>query len=162
MHGGCRIQDPAGLPLRSVPFMSWSFRQLLAPLAALLLVVSACGDDDPVPNNPVCGNGALESGERCDDGNRTNGDGCENTCQPTPDAGVPDSGVPDAGPVDPDAGPVETDAGTDAGPVETDAGPVETDAGTDAGPVETDAGTDAGPVETDAGTDAGPVETDAG
>ncbi|WP_163867124.1 lamin tail domain-containing protein [Myxococcus eversor] len=155
--------------------MSWSFRQLLAPLAALLLVVSACGDDDPVPNNPVCGNGTVESGERCDDGNRTNGDGCENTCQLTPDAGVPDSGVPDAGPVDPDAGPVETDGGpvetdggpveTDAGPVETDGGPVETDAGTtDAGPGEADAGTtDAGPGETDAGTtDAGPGETDAG
>ncbi|WP_254614758.1 lamin tail domain-containing protein [Myxococcus sp. CA056] len=167
--------------------MSWSFRQLLAPLTALLLVVSACDGDDP-PSNPVCGNGVVESGERCDDGNTTNGDGCERSCQPTPDAGtdagptVPDAGEPDAG--EPDAGPVETDAGTDsgtdAGPVETDsgtdAGPVETDAGTDAGQVETDAGpvetdagidagpgeTDAGPVETDAGTDAGPVETDAG
>jgi len=29
---------------------------------------------------PVCGNGLLEFGELCDDGNSTNGDGCENDC----------------------------------------------------------------------------------
>jgi cysteine-rich repeat protein len=33
------------------------------------------GDD-----NPVCGNGAVEGVEQCDDGNSVNGDGCENTC----------------------------------------------------------------------------------
>jgi cysteine-rich repeat protein len=29
----------------------------------------------------VCGNGILETGETCDDGNNVNGDGCSNTCQ---------------------------------------------------------------------------------
>jgi cysteine-rich repeat protein len=27
-----------------------------------------------------CGNGTLEPGETCDDGNQTNGDGCSSTC----------------------------------------------------------------------------------
>lgn len=29
---------------------------------------------------PVCGNGNLEKGEACDDGNRRNGDGCSSSC----------------------------------------------------------------------------------
>ena len=29
----------------------------------------------------LCGNGVLDPGEQCDDGNRTNGDGCSATCQ---------------------------------------------------------------------------------
>ncbi|HEU4732431.1 MAG TPA: DUF4215 domain-containing protein, partial [Kofleriaceae bacterium] len=29
---------------------------------------------------PVCGNGKLEVGEACDDGNRTDGDGCDSDC----------------------------------------------------------------------------------
>ncbi|WP_223748714.1 lamin tail domain-containing protein [Myxococcus sp. XM-1-1-1] len=155
-----------------------SFRQLLAPLTALLLVVTACGDDDPP--SPVCGNGVVERGEACDDGNTTNGDGCESSCQPTPrpDAGP---GGGDGGPGEPDAGPGETDGGhvepdagpgeTDGGHVEPDAGPGETDGGQvepDAGPGETDGGSgipDAGPGETDGGSgtpDAGPGETDGG
>ena len=28
-----------------------------------------------------CGDGAIHSGEQCDDGNQTNGDGCSSTCQ---------------------------------------------------------------------------------
>ncbi|MBK6577725.1 MAG: DUF4215 domain-containing protein [Sandaracinaceae bacterium] len=27
-----------------------------------------------------CGNGVIQSGESCDDGNRANGDGCSDTC----------------------------------------------------------------------------------
>ena len=30
---------------------------------------------------PVCGNGILEDGEECDDGNNQNGDGCSSTCE---------------------------------------------------------------------------------
>jgi len=30
---------------------------------------------------PVCGNGAISSGETCDDGNTANGDGCSSVCQ---------------------------------------------------------------------------------
>ena len=35
---------------------------------------------------PVCGNGAEESGEECDDGNKINTDGCTNNCK-LPDCG---------------------------------------------------------------------------
>lgn len=35
------------------------------------------------PTTQVCGNGVVDSGEECDDGNRVNGDGCENTCKAT-------------------------------------------------------------------------------
>lgn len=38
-----------------------------------------CGDGPPV--DPVCGNGSLEAGEQCDDGNTTGGDGCSATCR---------------------------------------------------------------------------------
>ncbi|OGZ80129.1 MAG: hypothetical protein A2353_02595 [Candidatus Staskawiczbacteria bacterium RIFOXYB1_FULL_38_37] len=36
---------------------------------------------DPQPEEPVCGNSAVESDEQCDDGNTSNGDGCSSTCQ---------------------------------------------------------------------------------
>lgn len=32
-------------------------------------------------SKPVCGNGKVESGEECDDGNKTNGDGCSCDCK---------------------------------------------------------------------------------
>ncbi|MCY0989818.1 DUF4215 domain-containing protein [Nannocystis sp. ILAH1] len=35
-------------------------------------------------DKPACGNGALEPGELCDDGNATPGDGCEVDCTKTP------------------------------------------------------------------------------
>jgi cysteine-rich repeat protein len=47
---------------------------LTALVSAALLLVS-CG------GGTVCGNGRLEPGEACDDGNRTDGDGCEASCQ---------------------------------------------------------------------------------
>ena len=34
----------------------------------------------PPPPAPVCGNGAVESPEQCDDGNTSSGDGCSATC----------------------------------------------------------------------------------
>lgn len=34
-----------------------------------------------VPTTPVCGNSAVETGEQCDDGNTTAGDGCDASCQ---------------------------------------------------------------------------------
>ncbi len=37
--------------------------------------------DNSAPPSAVCGNGAVESGEQCDDGNAINGDGCSATCQ---------------------------------------------------------------------------------
>ncbi|HSR96880.1 MAG TPA: DUF4215 domain-containing protein [Kofleriaceae bacterium] len=32
---------------------------------------------------PACGNGRMDPGETCDDGNSINGDGCDNNCTPT-------------------------------------------------------------------------------
>ena len=48
-------------------------------------MILACGGGgkktpDAAPPNPVCGNGALEGTEQCDDGNTANGDGCSSTC----------------------------------------------------------------------------------
>lgn len=34
----------------------------------------------PGASGPVCGNGALEAGEECDDGNTKDGDGCSSVC----------------------------------------------------------------------------------
>ena len=36
--------------------------------------------DDYLTYSTLCGNGILEAGEECDDGNTVNGDGCENDC----------------------------------------------------------------------------------
>jgi len=36
--------------------------------------------EPPVPPSAFCGNGKLETGERCDDGNKKNGDGCSSLC----------------------------------------------------------------------------------
>ena len=33
------------------------------------------------PSSPVCGNGVIDSGEVCDDGNILNGDGCSSSCE---------------------------------------------------------------------------------
>src|SRR5262249_23701270 len=42
---------------------------------------------------PRCGNGIIDSGEQCDDGNTTNGDGCENNCtRPSCGNGIVDQG----------------------------------------------------------------------
>ncbi len=35
----------------------------------------------PKPENPVCGNGKVERGEACDDGNRNDADACTNRCE---------------------------------------------------------------------------------
>ncbi|MCP5468620.1 MAG: DUF4215 domain-containing protein [Deltaproteobacteria bacterium] len=54
------------------------------------LTLISCGGEEPLPeppadnNNdivePVCGNGLLEDGEACDDGNDINDDNCSNEC----------------------------------------------------------------------------------
>lgn len=38
----------------------------------------------------VCGNGILEAGEQCDDGNLLDGDGCSSSCQLEPDVSDPE------------------------------------------------------------------------
>lgn len=48
---------------------------------ALLLLLAACGSDDPdEPVADVCGDGITGAVESCDDGNRTGGDGCDAAC----------------------------------------------------------------------------------
>jgi fibro-slime domain-containing protein len=48
------------------------------------------GDDTPPP--PSCGNGKLDMGEECDDGNTMAGDGCSGTCQKEPNFDCPTPG----------------------------------------------------------------------
>jgi large repetitive protein len=43
-------------------------------------VCTLIDDSDPDPD-PVCGNGIVEEGEECDDGNDSNFDGCLNNCR---------------------------------------------------------------------------------
>jgi len=57
-----------------------NLRLPLAVLGAGLLLLMGC----PGPSNPVCGDGRVQAGEQCDDGNTVDGDGCQSTCQPTP------------------------------------------------------------------------------
>jgi cysteine-rich repeat protein len=67
---------------------SWFRASLIASAVAALALTPGCscnGDDtdddtDPTPA-AVCGNGAVEAGEMCDDGNTTAGDGCSSSCQ---------------------------------------------------------------------------------
>ena len=59
---------------------------LLITIAAL--AIPACTQDigggsttgDDQSGGPVCGNGIVETGETCDDGNTVSGDGCSATC----------------------------------------------------------------------------------
>ncbi len=45
----------------------------------------------------ICGNGILESGEACDDGNVTNGDGCESNCTITQIIPICGNGILESG-----------------------------------------------------------------
>jgi len=50
------------------------------------------GVSDDVPQGPMCGNGILETGEACDDGNLTPGDGCSGVCTLEPGYTCPTPG----------------------------------------------------------------------
>jgi cysteine-rich repeat protein len=45
---------------------------------AAILFIAACTSSSG--NNGVCGDGTVDDGEQCDDGNTTSGDGCSATC----------------------------------------------------------------------------------
>ncbi|HLL22202.1 MAG TPA: hypothetical protein VK427_08720 [Kofleriaceae bacterium] len=49
--------------------------------------LSGTGDDQQAPEN--CGNGAVDSGESCDDSNTAGGDGCSSSCQVESNGGTP-------------------------------------------------------------------------
>jgi cysteine-rich repeat protein len=46
---------------------------------AAFLFLAACTSSSN--NTPACGDGVLDSGEQCDDGNTVSGDGCSATCE---------------------------------------------------------------------------------
>ncbi len=52
-------------------------------LIALVIVFSACGDNDTSDRDAVCGDGFISGGEACDDGNTVDGDGCDSNCTVT-------------------------------------------------------------------------------
>jgi cysteine-rich repeat protein len=59
-------------------------RNLLVSLLGLgCVVLVACGDNNDNPQNPVCGDGKVDTGETCDDGNAVSGDGCDMNCTAT-------------------------------------------------------------------------------
>ena len=55
-------------------------RVALLGAAGAFLVACATDQAGPVPSGSICGNGIVEAGEECDDGNRTDGDGCSGFC----------------------------------------------------------------------------------
>jgi cysteine-rich repeat protein len=60
-----------------------------------------CTNSCTIRDLAFCGDGEMDGGEECDDGNTDDGDGCSASCElepaPMPDAGTPDGGVADAG-----------------------------------------------------------------
>jgi fibro-slime domain-containing protein len=52
----------------------------------------ACADEACAAQGAVCGNGILEAGETCDDGNTIPGDGCSGICQIEPGFSCPTPG----------------------------------------------------------------------
>jgi cysteine-rich repeat protein len=72
---------PGGLANIDMVFGS----RVVATIDAEVASVSCLSPYNPTP--AVCGNGAIESGEECDDGNLVDGDGCSSTCQREPKCG---------------------------------------------------------------------------
>ncbi len=74
-----------GNPLDCSAFAAGSITEFTLASASAALDRPMIGDDLTTSDFffvhfRVCGNGLLEEGEQCDDGNTTNGDGCSSTC----------------------------------------------------------------------------------
>ncbi len=54
----------------------------------------ACGNCIDAPEVAICGDGILETGEQCDDGNLIPGDGCSGVCTLEPGHACPTPGTP--------------------------------------------------------------------
>ena len=66
----------------------------IAALLSLFLFTLLASPAADAKRNAECGNGVVERGEQCDDGNTTAGDGCDAACRVEPICG---DGVIDAG-----------------------------------------------------------------
>ncbi len=66
-------------------------------LAALAPIVVLLGCPELPEPEPVCGNGTVEAGEACDDGNTVNGDACAADCKSTIDPNLCGNGKLDPG-----------------------------------------------------------------
>jgi len=67
-------QSPDNASWGRIPNATGSFKTLFQPTPG------APNEDNP--NSATCGNGTVETGELCDDGNTLSGDGCRADCQP--------------------------------------------------------------------------------
>jgi len=56
-------------------------RRSLPLISLLLLMLAGCGGGNDNAGFPDCGNGVLDAGEECDDGNLIDTDGCLSTCK---------------------------------------------------------------------------------
>jgi cysteine-rich repeat protein len=58
-----------------------TFTPITMPINNDMCCPAGANANDDNDCKPVCGNGVVEAGEQCDDGNTVNGDGCSSTCQ---------------------------------------------------------------------------------
>ncbi len=66
----------------SSPLSPGSRRARLLAAASLAVVLAACGGGGSSQDLSTCGNGRLEAGESCDDGNLDDADACTSACRP--------------------------------------------------------------------------------
>ncbi|MBX3191746.1 MAG: DUF4215 domain-containing protein [Labilithrix sp.] len=101
-------------PSHSTMKKFFPLRSLSLVAAACALSIAACASDEILgtidPQNDAgptfdagatpdayraeCGNGVLDPGEPCDDGNKTSGDGCSSTCQVEAASSCPGTTIP--------------------------------------------------------------------
>jgi cysteine-rich repeat protein len=93
-------------------------RVLVLPLTVLSLALASPAGARPFVPPPPCGNGFVDQGEDCDDGNLIDGDGCSSLCKLESDGGTRDTGVDDTGTGD----PLPTDASVGDSTIPDDAG----------------------------------------
>src|SRR6185503_17435860 len=93
-----------------------AMRRLLCLISFSTLIACNCG-------RPFCGDGTVQAPEACDDGNRTDGDGCENDCSFTPGRPRCGNGQPETGEACDDGNRVDGD-GCETNCTRTPGGPV--------------------------------------
>jgi cysteine-rich repeat protein len=56
-------------------------KRAMYAIPAVGLMWTGCGSVEGDPPDPICGNGTVEAGETCDDGNEIDTDDCPSTCE---------------------------------------------------------------------------------